>query len=155
MCTGLEIGLILALSTAVSAAGAISSGIASANQAKFQAGIAGQQATRERQIAAAAEDDFRRRQSRVLAARRAALGGAGIVQGTGSALLVSEDFAGETELSALRIREGGEVRATRAEQQAELFRFKGSSAQTAGFLRGGALLIGGGADAAIAQKRFS
>ena len=64
-------------------------------------------------------------------------------------MLVSEDFAGEVELQALRIRSGGEVRATRLEQQAQLTRFKGRQARTAGFIRGGALLVSG------AGKRFS
>ena len=58
-------------------------------------------------------------------------------------MLVSEDFAGEVELQALRIRSGGEVRATRLEQQAQLTRFKGRQARTAGFIRGGALLVSG------------
>ena len=58
-------------------------------------------------------------------------------------MLVSEDFAGEVELQALRIRSGGEVRATRAEQQALLRRFAGRQARTRGFIRGGSLLLTG------------
>ena len=71
------------------------------------------------------------------------------MQAEGSPLLVSEDFAAEVEFQALRIRSGGELRATRAEQQATLQRLKGRAARTSGFTRGGALLLSG------AGKAFS
>ena len=143
MATGTILAIATIASTAFSVVSAIQQGQAAAAQGKLQAGILEQQATRERQEAAASEADFRARQSRALAQRRAGLGASGVDPGTGSPLLVSEDFAGEVELSALRIREGGEVRATRAEQQAVLQRFQGRAARTAGFVRGGALLVSG------------
>ena len=143
----MAIGTILAIatiaSTAFSVVGAIQQGRAASAQASLQAGILEQQATRDRQQAAADEADFRSRQSRVLAERRAGLGASGVDPAAGSPLLVSEDFAGEVELAALRIRTGGEVRATRAEQQATLQRFQGRAARRAGFVRGGALLLTG------------
>ena len=141
MCTGIEIALIAG--AAVSAIGAIQQGQAANQQAKLQAGVMRQQARGERRQSALSEAEFRRDQSRVLAGRRAALGAAGVQQATGSPLLVSEDFAGEVELQALRIREGGEVRATRLQQQAQLGRLAGRQAQTGGFLRGGSLLLSG------------
>ena len=148
MCTGIEIALIA--SAAVSAVGAIQEGLAASQQGKLQAGILGQQATSEREQTAGRESDFRRKQARVQASRRAALGASGVDPSTGSPLLVSADFAGEVELQALRIRHGGEVRATRLEQQARLARLSGRQAQTGGllrgvggFLRGGSLLLSG------------
>ena len=135
--------VLSAAGAAVQALGAIQKGQAAQAQANFQAGILRQQAESDRQVAAANEADFRRRQSFVLAQRRAALGASGVEPGSGSPLLVSEDFAGEVELQALRIRSGGELRATRAEQQAVLQRFQGRAARTAGFVRGGSLLITG------------
>ena len=102
-----------------------------------------QQADRERLQAKSDEEDFRRNQSRALAAGRAGQGASGIDPSTGSPLLVAADFASEVELSALRIRSGGEVRATRAEQQAGLVRQQGRAAGRAGFTRGGALLLSG------------
>ena len=131
----------------ISAIGAVQQGNAARSQANLQAQVLQQQAGRDRQQAAADEADFRTRQSRVLAARRAALGASGVDPSSGSPLLVSQDFAGETELQALRIRTGGEVQATRAEQQAQLQRFQGRAAQTSGFIRGGSLLVGGTAKA--------
>lgn len=141
MCTGIEIALIAG--AAVSAVGAVQQGQAQQAQANLQAEIAGQQAAQARQQAAAREEDFRRNQSRVLAARRAALGASGVDPQAGSPLLVAEDFASEAELQAFRIRAGGEVTATRAEQQANLLRFQGDAAARAGFTRGGALLVSG------------
>ena len=141
MCTGIEIALIAG--AAVSAVGTIQQGQAAKQQGKLQAQVLTQQATSERAQAAGREEDFRRTQSRVAAARRAALGGSGVDPSTGSPLLVSEDFAGEVELQAQRIRAGGEVRGTRLEQQANLQRLAGSQAQTAGFLRSGSLLLSG------------
>ncbi len=139
---------ITALSAAViGAAGAIQQGQATKAQSKLQAGILEQQAARERDQAAADEEDFRVRQSRAMASRRAALGASGADPSSGSPLLVSEDFAGEVELSALRIRSGGEVRATRAEQQAVLQRFQGRQAARSSLFRTGSLLVSGGGKA--------
>ena len=141
MCTGIEIALIAG--AAVSAVGSIKEGQAAKQRGGLQARILTQQATSEREQAAGREEDFRRSQSRVMAARRAGLGGAGIDPSTGSPLLVSEDIAGEVELQAQRIRAGGEVRATRLEQQATLQRLSGRQAATGGLLRGGSLLLSG------------
>lgn len=127
----------------VSAIGVIQQGQASKKAANFQASVQLQQAAREREIAAANEQDFRRGQSRLMAQRRATLGGSGVQIGTGSPLIGSEDFTSETELGALRIRAGGETQATRLEQQASLTRFEGKQAQTASFFRAGSSLLNG------------
>lgn len=127
----------------VSAYGAIQQGQAAQDQANYQATIQQQQADRERQIAAANEQDYRRQQSRLMASRRAILGGAGVDAGEGSTLLVSEDMASESELQALRIRNGGEVSATRLTQQAALTRMSGENAKTGGYSRAGASLLQG------------
>ena len=135
--------VLSAVGTALQAIGAVQKGQAEQSQANFQAQILQQQADRDRQVAAAKEEDFRAKQSRLLARRRAVLGASGVEPASGSPLLVSEDFAGEVELQALRIREGGNISATRLEQQAALQRFQGRAARTAGFTRGGSLLITG------------
>lgn len=132
-----------AAASAVQAVGAIQSGQAQSKQAAYQAQVYQQQAAREREVAASQEEDYRRQQSRLMAARRAALGASGIEASTGSPLLVSQDFAGEAELQALRIRNAGDVSATRLEQQAGLTRAEGASARTAGFMRAGSSLLSG------------
>jgi len=135
--------VMMAAAATVSAVGSIQAGQAAKNQANVQAAIYGQQAERERQVAAANEVDFRRQQAKQMAARRAIMGASGVDPGSGSPLLVSEDFAGEVELQALRIRNGGEVSATRLEQQGAMTRMAGKSAQTQGFMRAGSTLLQG------------
>jgi hypothetical protein len=135
--------IIGAVGVAISAVGAVQQGMAQSRQAKFQSAVMRQQAERERLDAAAREDDFRRQQSRLLATRRAMLGASGVEPSEGSPLLVSEDFAGETEYQALRIRAGGELQATRLEQSAQLSALAGRNARTGGLFRGGSLLLQG------------
>lgn len=129
---------------AVAAAGTVYSGMQANQQAKAQANILNQQAERERQQAAADSAEFRDAQARAMATRRAILGGAGVRLDTGSPLLAAEDFAGDVELQALKIRNGGEVRATRLEQSATLMRARGNAEQTGSYFRGGSLLLSGG-----------
>lgn len=132
---------------AVGAAGSIAAGQAANEQAKFTATVQRQQAERERQEAASAEEDFRRDQSRLMAQRRAIGGASGVDIGTGSPLMVSEDFAGEVELQAQRLRSGGDLRATRLEQSAALSRSSGRSARRSSFFRAGASLLSGAGEA--------
>ena len=133
----------LAAGTAISAFAAVQQGRAANAQAQFQSDVAKQQADRVEVESRQAEEDFRRNQARLLASRKAGLGVSGVESSSGSPLLASEDFASEVELQALRLRSGGELRATRLEQQASLFRFRGQAARQAGFLRGGSLLLTG------------
>ncbi len=128
-----------------------------ADAARDQAEVTEETAAREKIISRQNEEDFRLDQSRLMASRRALLGVSGVEPGSGSPLLVSEDFAGEAELQALRLRSGGEVRVTRLEQQANQQRREGGfldqqanleiragrDAQRAGNLRAGSLLVSG------------
>jgi hypothetical protein len=148
---------VLAAGVAISAFGALRQGQAAEKQGSFekqqtnqQAKVTEQQAKTERVVAGQEEGDFRRHQSALMATRRAALGRAGIDPSTGSPLMATKDFLRETELQALRIRAGGEIRGTRLEQQATLIRNQGSllqlagkNAKTAGYLRAGSTLLTG------------
>jgi len=125
----------------ISAAAAVQQAQAAKNAADAQAEIQRQQAERERLQAESDANDFLRDQSRKSSSARAAQGTSGVAAGEGSPLIVAEDFAGEVGLNARRIRVGGEVRATRLDQQAELTRFEGKAKQQAGFMRAGASLL--------------
>lgn len=150
------IAIITAAAAVASAAGSAVSGIQAQQQAKKQAKIQEQQAERERQVAAQNEADFRKRQHRAAAAVRAATGARGIEGSVGSPLLASEDFGREVEEQARRIREGGEISATRLEQQADLTRSQGSSALTSGlFGAGGSLLRGAGRTGLILNDYYN
>ncbi len=126
-----------------SAYGAISGGMQSNDMAKYQSKILQQQAERERLDAGLREDDFRRAASRSLATRRALLGASGVEASEGSPLAVTENMAGEAELQALRIRNGGAVNSSRLMTDADLTRLRGGQARSEGFGRGGALLLSG------------
>lgn len=150
-------GAVAAAGAAISAAGAISAGKAQAAQANFQSQVANnnaivaqQQADRATQQASIDEDDFRRRQSDLQARRRASGGGAGVEFASGSPLLVSQDFAAETELNALRVRNQGAVNVNRLQQnvsnqqaQAGLFANQAQTAKSNSFFRAGSTLLKG------------
>ena len=145
----IAIGVAIA-GAAASAAASAQQGAAAAAAADFEGDILEQQALQEQRIAATNERDFRREQSRLMAQRRAALGASGVELAMGSPLLVAGDFAAEVDRQAQRIREGGEIKATRLTQQAELSRFRGQSALRASrFEAGGSLLSGIGRSARI------
>jgi len=154
MATAANLSLVGAI---VSGVGMLQQGQAQASQANFQAGvarnnaiIAQQQATRAQQQAAIDEQDFRRQQGDLMASRRALMGGGGVEAGAGSPLAVSSDFAGESELNALRIRNMGEVEANRLQQevmnqqaQAGLFGMQGRQAVKGSYYRAGGTLFSG------------
>lgn len=125
----------------MSGASAIGQGRATNEAAKMQASIYEQQAAHERKAAAIEESEYRDRQNRLLANARARAGAAGVGM-EGSPLLVLSDFASEAEQQALKIGHGGELRATRMEQQAGMTRFTGRQEQMAGYMRAGASLLG-------------
>lgn len=132
-----------AASAGLSAVSALEQGQTAARQAQFQATIMEQQAAREKQLAEQAEDDYRRNQSRLMASRRAILGGSGVEPGEGSPLLTTEDMAGEIELQARRIRAGGVADSTRLMQQASLERARGKAERSGSYVRAGASLLSG------------
>jgi hypothetical protein len=143
--------------TLVSMGGSIMQGQAAADQARFQAGVANnnaivaqQQATRAAQQAKIDEDDFRRQQSDLFASRRSLFGKTNINPTTGSPLAVSSDFAGESELNALRVRNQGAVNVNalqnsvrQQQSQAGLFATKGRNAVRSSAFRAGGQLFSG------------
>ena len=132
-----------AAGSALSAAGALKQGSAAAAASDFQADVLRQQAEQEQRVAASNERDFRRDQSRLMASRRAAQGASGVESSSGSPLLVTEDFAAETELQAQRIRQGGEITSNRLMDQAALTRAEGKNAKSASFFSAGDSLLSG------------
>lgn len=135
---------VAAAAAVVGAVSSIAQGQAANQQAKYQSEVMRQQAERERQDAANREQDYRRDSSREMAHRRAMMGASGVEAGEGSPLLVAEDMTGEAEYQALRIRSGGELQATRLEQNAALTRSAGRNAMIGSYGRAGASLLSAG-----------
>lgn len=124
------------------AAGAAQAGRAQQDMSGYQAAIMQQQAERERKQAEADATELRSRNQRLMARQRTLYSASGVTR-EGTPLLVEEDTAAEAELEALKVLSGGQVRATRLEQQAGLERFSGRLAKQQGYARGGALLLSG------------
>ena len=152
-----NMAILAAVGTGVSVMGQMQQGQQAANQARFQAQvaqndaiIAGQQRDRAIKTAASNEEDYRRQQSELFGSRQALLVNTGVQRGAGAPLAVSRDFAGETELQALRLRNEGDVTANRLQQsvlnqqsQAGLFATKARNERTNKFTRAGGELFSG------------
>ena len=134
-----------AFATASQAAGSYSAGVAERSRAGVESHSKEIQAINERAASAEQEQDFRKKQSSELGKRRAAMGASG-TEMTGTPLLAFGDYAAETELQAQRIRESGNLRGSRLEQEADLNRLAGKSAMQRGVFRAGAALLTGAAD---------
>lgn len=132
------------ISTAVSAAGAMASGAAASNQAKYQAQVAQNQAERARQMGALQASQQRKKNKALEGSQRAILGGRGADASTGSALLVGGNLAAENELNARLIENNAVAQQTSLQSEAELFRMKGSAAKTSSYFRAGTSLLKGG-----------
>ena len=141
------IALLSAAATAASTVGSFVQARAERKQDKKQADaqavISEEQAARERKVAGENEADFRRSQRRAAATVRAAGGARGVDLSVGSPLLTAEDFARQTDIQAKRIGEGGEIRATRLDQQAALLRGSVPSGNSASFISAGSSLLSG------------
>ena len=151
----------LIASAAISAIGAISSGMASSKQAKFQAALARQRAEREREIGELNADERRREGSRLAAQQRARLAAAGVEPDTGTALLLDTNLNAETEFQALLAENAGATQAAQSESQARGFGLQASAARNAGFFRAGSTLLsaagrfgGGGGGQTGEQLKF-
>ena len=144
----MAIGAIIAIVGGVlGAVGAEKEGQAAKDQANFESAITEQQAERERRIAAGDEEGFRIAQGRLQGDRQAQLGASGVDPTTGSPVDTGGDLAAEIELQALRIREGGQVRGTRLDQESLLVVKAGENAKTRGQFRAGASLLSGASKA--------
>lgn len=135
----------------------IASGVMTFVSGQQQASALKQQANFTRKQAAVDADEFRRRQRRLLSSARAGRGAAGVDLLQGSSLLVDDDTIAEIEFGAENIRNGGDVQATRLDQQAGQARASsfGGLVTAAGGLGEsvlGADLFSGGASADIASN---
>jgi len=159
---GLEVGTLAAIGAAVSAVSTVASGAMSFMQARSQAKAMEQQADFERAQAQIDADEFRRRQRRLLGTARATRGATGVDLLSGSPLLVDDDTIDEIVFQTERIRQGGDIRATRLEQQAGFTRSSGASALAGSVVSAGGTFLtsdtgqsmfGGASDPVVASTR--
>lgn len=134
-----------AVTAAIAIGLAVAGGFAAAESAKDEAGFIKdvnlQRAAQAQKGAQESARDFRRQQSAKAAQSRAATGGSGIDPGTGSALLARADFDAEVELQALRIIEGGDIKATRLAQESRLAKKRATAIGRQALFGAGSLLL--------------
>src|SRR5882757_3337587 len=132
--------LLLAGGSILGAAGSIQKGQATQQAADYNAAVDSQRAAEERDQAAAATQDYIRKGSDTVEAGRAARGVTGVTS-EGSPLMVDESTVRQVALGAARTLQGGELRASRLEDDATLQKMKGENAVTASYLDAGSSLL--------------
>lgn len=138
---GLEVATIAAIAASVSAAATLASGAMSFMQARSQAKVMEQQANFERAQAQIDADEFRRRQRRLLGTARATRGATGVDLLSGSPLQVDDATIDQIVFETERVRQGGDIRAMRMEQQAGFTRASGASALAGSVLSAGSTFL--------------
>ncbi len=138
--------ILTAAATALSAVGAVSQGQQAKSAAEFNARQAERNAAIARQRAAGAAERIRRQAGREEGRRVAGFLASGI-QLAGSPLDFLADAAAEAELEARLAEQGGAIESASLLERADVSRFEGQQAQTAGFLSAGRTILGGAAAA--------
>jgi hypothetical protein len=127
------------------AVGALASGQAESNAAKFNQQISGQNAEIAGQQTEADIAALRRQSYKTLGGIRSAVGASGITL-EGSALDVLEESSYQAERDVQRRKYAGELQASGFRNDAALYGAQSRAARTTGALKASAVLLGGYAD---------
>lgn len=126
----------------INAAGSIMAGQQQAAMAEAQAKALEQQARAEQQASAYEQQQERRKQELAMSNARAQVGASGVAF-TGSPTEVLAANAGQGELDIAAIQYGSSLRQNNLNTQADISRFQGSQARTAGFINAASGLVSG------------
>lgn len=138
---GLEtLALVGLAGGALGAVGSIAKGQATQQASNYNAAVDTQRAAEEKDQAAASTQDYIRKGSDVESSAVAAQGATGVT-GSGSPLMVDENTVRQVALGAARTLQGGQLRASRLQDDATLQRMKGDNAVTASYLDAGSSLL--------------
>jgi hypothetical protein len=129
--------------TAVSALGAVQAGNAQNEVAQYNAKIADNNATAERERAAYDAGLIKDERRRVIGSQRAAMAANGLEISTGSPVAVLGDTTGQSEMDVLARLYGGESAATAYGNDATRMRIEGKAAKQAGKIGAGTTLLTG------------
>lgn len=129
--------------TAVSTVGAIQAGNAQNDVAQYNAKIADNNATAERERAAYDAGLIKDERRRVIGSQRAAMAANGLEISTGSPVAVLGDTTGQSEMDVLARLYGGESAATAYGNDATRMRIEGKAAKQAGTIGAGTTLLTG------------
>lgn len=136
-------GILQGIGIAASAVGSIAGGISANNVANYNAKVAENNATAERQRAAYEADMTRDRVRQTIGAQRAAAAGSGLVGSQGTPVTVLGDTAKQGELDVLARLYSGNASATAYQNDAARMRAEGRAQRTAGFMNAGTSLLSG------------
>ena len=128
--------------SALSAAGSIFKGSATNDAAQYNASVDETRAQEEKDQAAASTQDYIRKGSDTEASNVAMQGATGVT-GEGSPLMVDENTVRQVALGAARTLQGGQLRAARLKDDAQLQRMGGANAVTASYFDAGSSLLTG------------
>lgn len=142
---------LLLAGTAISAGGAVASGVAQRQSAQFQASVDKQNAVLARQRAALDEDRVRRQGRRLLGTIKAR----GAAQAGDLPLDLIADAASEFELNALLARFRGDVESRDARNRAKAARASGDAALAGGIISAGGSLLTGFGQRRLAQQQIA
>ena len=134
--------IAMAAAAAMSAAAQAKQAKAQAASARFNAAAQRQRAERQRKVAKVQADTQRRAGSRKISQLRARSSGRGLA-GLGSPLLVAQDVAAVTELTALTTLANGLTGAAGLDINASLLRFNATQTEQIGAIRAGSTLLSG------------
>lgn len=143
-----------AVGTGVSAYSSIQQGKAADRLAQFNANSANQAAADKARDGRILANNQREQNQRLQARQRALYAKAGVVDTTGSPLMVQVAQAGQLEMSALEIEATSSTEAARLQQQAQLDRMQGKAAKSAGYLNAGATILQGVGNAASSYGQY-
>ena len=135
--------MVMALGAATSAVGSIAAGVSQNNVAKYNAQVAENNATAERQRAAYEAGMIRDNVRRAIGSQRAVGASSGLDISQGTPVAVLGDTAKAGELDVLARLYSGEAAATAYQNDAARFRAEGSAAKTAGFIGAGTSVLSG------------
>lgn len=135
--------MAMVANSAMGAVGALKQGQAQAAASQTQAALYERQAQREREIGALNAKRQRQAGEKLAATQRALLAAGGGDPSTGSALLIQEDLAGESEMQARLAESNAEAAVSAKMSEAVLARAEGRNAKTASYYRAGTTLLKG------------
>lgn len=145
MCTGAEIAMLMAASTAVSVIGTVASGQQQKAMYKAQSQQAQNEAAYAADAAKAQAEKIRRMGRIQRSETSAALAGAGVKLGEGTALEIDKDITERVEEDAFATILSGRRALQAGDAQSSLLRTAGNNAERNSYMQAGATVLQAGA----------
>lgn len=136
---------LMAISTAMTAGGALYQGMQQQDAADTNAELARRQGNQEADAALAQAEKIRKAARQQAGQARAALATSGVSVGEGTAVRINEQIYQDAESDAYSTLLTGARRKQAANDEAAIYRQQGSNAMTAGLINAGSSVLAGGA----------